>query len=200
MRNTTIVTTIILLSLGSNARSQERGIELSGLLTTTFQHELDTTDLGFGGRIGYRATPLLGIEGELSFYPGDVPERVTFTRSRLEGLFGITVGPRFNRFSVFGKARPGFVRFAGAHEPIPCILIFPPPLSCVLAEGRTVFALDLGGGIELYPTERSLVRVDLSNLLLRYPAPAINRDREAVTEDSFWGGNLKLTFSMGLRF
>ena len=200
MRNITIATTLLLLSTVSNARSQDRGIELSGLLTTTFQHELDTTDLGFGGRIGFQATPLLGIEGELSFYPRDVPEQATITSSRLEGLFGIKVGPRFDWLSVFGKARPGFVRFAGAGQPFACILIYPPPLSCILAEGRTVFALDLGGGIELYPTDRSLVRVDVSNLLLRYPAPAINRDREAVTQDSFWGSNLKLTFSIGLRF
>ncbi|HSF14544.1 MAG TPA: outer membrane beta-barrel protein [Vicinamibacteria bacterium] len=199
MRNVTIAT-LIFLSTVMNARAQERGLELSALLGTTFQHELDATDLGIGGRIGYQATPLLGVEGELSFYPQDIPDRVTITSSRIEGLFGIKVGPRFDWLSVFGKARPGFVRFAGAGQPFACILIYPPPLSCLLAGGRTVLALDLGGGIELYPTDRSLVRVDVSDLLLRYPAPAINRDREAVTEDSFWGGNLKLTFSIGLRF
>ena len=91
-------------------------------------------------------------------------------------------------------------RFSSAPEPIPCIAIFPPPLNCVLAEGRTVLALDLGGGVELYPTERTLVRIDVSSLLLRYPGPTMTRDSERVAEDAFWGGNLKLTFSAGLRF
>ena len=63
-----------------------------------------------------------------------------------------------------------------------------------------MLALDLGGGVELYPTERTLVRIDVSSLLLRYPGPALTRDGEAVSEDAFWGGNLKLTFSAGLRF
>ena len=190
----------LLFLFASEVRSQENRLEVAAILATTFQYELDSTDLGFGGRIGFQATPLFAIEAEMSFYPSNIPEQVPVTESRFEGLFGVKIGPRYDRFSVFGKARPGFVRFSSAPEPIACIAIFPPPLNCVLAEGRTMLALDLGGGFELYPTERTLVRIDVSSLLLRYPGPALTRDGEAVAEDAFWGGNLKLTFSAGLRF
>jgi len=189
-----------LLSLGAAARAQEPRFEVAGHLATTVQQELDATDLGFGGRFGFRPTPLLGLEGELTVYPSDLPENAAATSSRLEGLFGVTVGPRFDRFAVFGKARPGFVKFQGAREPFACILIYPPPLSCELAQGRTVFALDVGGGVEIYPTERSVLRFDASSLLLRYPGPAFTRKREAIADDSFWRGNLRLSFSVGLRF
>ena len=190
----------LLFLFASEVRSQENRLEVAAILATTFQYELDSADLGFGGRIGFQATPLFAIEAEMSFYPSNIPEQVPVTESRSEGLFGVKIGPRYDRFSVFGKARPGFVRFSSAPEPIACIAIFPPPLNCVLAEGRTMLALDLGGGFELYPTERTLVRIDVSSLLLRYPGPALTRDGEAVAEDAFWGGNLKLTFSAGLRF
>lgn len=202
MRNAVLIATLLLFSMEGQARGQESRprFELGAHLATTSRDELDTTDVGFGGRFGFRASSLLGIEGELSFYPSDVPDNAPITSSRLEGLFGIQIGPRFDRFSLFGKARPGFVRFAGAPSPVACILIYPPPLNCLLAEGQTVFALDLGAGIELYPTKRSLLRVDVSNLLLRYPGPAIPRDGDAHTEGGFWGGNLRLSFGAGLRF
>jgi hypothetical protein len=182
------------------ARAQSSRLEASGLLAVSHLTELDTTDVGFGGRLGFAATPLFSFEGELSFFPSDIPDRIAVTSSRLEGLFGVKVGPRFDRFSVFAKARPGFLRFAEAPEPIPCIEIFPPPLSCVLAGGETVFALDLGGGLELYPTERSLLRFDLSDLMLKYPGPVFNRDREAFTDGGFWGHNLRFTIGGGYRF
>lgn len=194
-----LVATLVLLSTMGRALAEEGRIEIGTHLATTSRHELDTTDLGFGGRFGFRASSLLGIEAELTFYPSDAPAGLPVSTSRLEGLFGVRIGPRFDRFSIFGKVRPGVVRFGSAPEPVACILIYPPPLSCVLAEGQTVAALDLGGGIEVYPTKRSLLRVDVSDLLLRYPGPAINREGEVFT-DRFWGSNLRLTFGAGLRF
>ena len=180
--------------------SNDRKLEVGGQLAMTDLAELETTDFGFGGRFGFRATELLTFEGELNFFPSDIPDEVPVTSSRFEGLFGVKIGPRFDRFSVFGKARPGFVQFGEASEPFPCILIYPPPLSCALGAGETVFALDLGGGIELYPTERSLVRFDVSDLMLQYPGPVLTRDGEAVTEDGFWGHNLRITIGAGFRF
>jgi Outer membrane protein beta-barrel domain len=204
LTNATLMTTLFLIlslfSISGPAPAQENRFEVGVHLATTFQHELDTTDVGFGGRFGFRATSLLGIEGELSLYPSDAPDEVPISTSRIEGLFGVKIGPRFDRFSVFGKVRPGFVRFAEAPGPVVCILIYPPPLSCVLAGGQTVLALDLGGGIEFYPSKRSLVRVDISDSLLRYPGPAFTIDREAFTDDRFWRGNLRLTVGAGLRF
>ncbi len=180
--------------------SNDRKLEVGGQLAMTDLAELETTDFGFGGRFGFRATELLTFEGELNFFPSDIPDEVPVTSSRFEGLFGVKIGPRFDRFSVFGKARPGFVQFGEASAPFPCILIYPPPLSCALGAGETVFALDLGGGIELYPTERSLVRFDVSDLMLQYPGPVLTRDGEAVTEDGFWGHNLRITIGAGFRF
>jgi hypothetical protein len=200
MRNAFVVATLLTFLMNDGAHSQERRIEIGGHLAVTSREELETTDLGFGGRFGFQATPILAIEGELSFYPSDAPGDIPVTRSRLEGLFGIKAGPRFERFAVFGKLRPGFVRFADAPGPVACIAIFPPPLNCVLAEGRTVFALDLGGGVEIYPTERGFVRVDVSNLLLEYPGPAFSREGRALADKGSWDGNLRLTFGAGLRF
>ena len=187
-------------SLAAASATAQSRLEVSGQFVATELDELDSTDYGFGGRLGFAATPLFTFEGELSFFPSDIPDVVPVSSSRLEGLFGVKVGPRFDRFSVFGKARPGFVQFGEASEPVICILIFPPPLGCVLAGGETVFALDLGGGVEFFPSERTLLRFDVSDLMLKYPGPSFNRDFEAFDDDGFWGHNLRLSVAAGYRF
>jgi hypothetical protein len=195
-----ILAAFVLACIAGNSALAQSRFEVAGQLAVTDLEELETTDYGFGGRVGFAATRLFTFEGELNFFPSDVPDAFPVSSSRFEGLFGVKVGPRFDRFSVFGKARPGFVQFGEANEPVICILIFPPPLSCVLAEGETVFALDLGGGIEFFPSERTLLRFDVSDLMLQYPGPSFNRDREAFGEDGFWGHNLRLSISAGYRF
>jgi hypothetical protein len=199
MTNRVLTALALTCVVGASAHAQSK-MEVSGQLVVTDLQELDTTDYGFGGRFGFAATPLFTFEGELNYFPSDIPDLVPLTSSRLEGLFGVKVGPRFNRFSVFGKARPGFVQFGEATAPVICILIFPPPLGCVLAGGETVFALDLGGGVEYFPSERTLLRFDVSDLMLQYPGPTFNRDMEVFTEDGFWGHNLRFAISGGYRF
>jgi hypothetical protein len=179
--------------------SVDRKLEVSGQLVVNDTSELESTDIGIGGRLGFRVSSLFTFEGELSFFPADIPDQVPVTASRLEGLFGAKIGPRFERFSVYGLIRPGFVRFAEAPEPFPCILIYPPPLGCILG-GETVFALDLGGGFELEPRDRFLLRFDLSDRMLRYPGPAITRDFEVESEEGFWGHDLRFAVGAGLRF
>jgi hypothetical protein len=180
--------------------SLDRSFEATAQIAVNDLAELETTEVGLGGRLGFRAGSLFTFEGELNFYPSDVPEAIQVTSSRLEGLFGVKVGPRFDRWSIFGKFRPGFVQFAEAPAPFPCIAIYPPPLSCVLGAGGNVFALDLGGGVELYPSERSLIRVDASDRMLHYPGPAIRQGREVVLEDGFWAHGLRLAIGAGFRF
>src|SRR3990172_12208522 len=94
--------------------SDDRKLEVGAQLAVTDLAELETTDVGFGGRFGFRATDLLTFEGELNFFPSDIPDEVPVSSSRLKGLFGVKIGPSFDRFSVFGKVRPGFVQFGEA--------------------------------------------------------------------------------------
>jgi hypothetical protein len=189
----------LLLLSPDPARADTRRFEIAAQLPSNGVRELDATDFGFGARAGYRPLRMLGLEAELNLFPSDIPDEPALTSSRVEGLFGVVLGPQFERLSVFGKLRPGFVRFAEAPAPVPCIAIFPPPLTCVLAGGRTVAALDVGGGVEYRPSQRALVRVDVSNLLLRYPGPTLKRGFQ-VAEDDFWSGNLRLAAGVGLRF
>ncbi len=161
--------------------------------------EFDAGDSGVGGRLGFRPVAPVGIEAEVTVYPGAFPGRRPFSRARIEGLFGVTVGPTLGRVRPFARARPGFLVIRQSSEPVACILIFPPPLACVLAGGRTVPAIDLGGGLEVSATSRALVRVDVGDRLLRYPAPAFDSDR-SIQQRPFVGHDVRVAFGAVLRF
>jgi hypothetical protein len=172
------------------------GLQFEGAVSSEF----DSTDIGVGGRISWHPTSFLGAEAQLDLFPSGFPDGgVAFSRRRVEGLFGVTLGPHFGGIRPFAKVRPGFVTFSEASEPIACILIFPPPLSCTLASGATVFALDVGGGVELSVGNRTFVRLDAGDRLVRYPGPALDSDRQA-REDAFFSHDFRFAIGGGVRF
>jgi hypothetical protein len=174
--------------------------EAGGHIAWSISRELDNGDLGFGGRIAWTPGGRLGVEAEVTQYPEEFPDqRPRFSRSRTEALFGVTYGPASPRLRPFTRVRPGFMVIRGAAEPFACIAIFPPPLACTLASGRTVFALDLGGGIEAFPSSRTFLRVDLGDRLLRFPGPVIDRQRE-VRDGAFFSHDFRFTAGGGVRF
>lgn len=160
--------------------------------------QIDATSAGIGVRGGW-LRGMFGVEGELNLFPGDVPDEPTISGQRIEGLFGVTVGPRFERWRPFARARAGFLRIGEATEPVACIMIFPPPIACSLAGGATLPAFDLGGGVEAAMTDRTFARFDIGNRLIRYSGPVIDGNREA-RDDDFIGHDLRFAFGVGWKF
>ena len=191
----TLTFVLVAAAPGVRAAEERRG-DVSLEVAATDYGEFDETGVGFGARVSYPALDWLAVDGGLLFAPGDLG---IFSASQTEGLIGARVGPRLGRAHLFGSLRTGFVRFAQAEEQFPCIAIFPPPLSCVLGGGETSWAVNFGGGADLPVGGRGLVRVELGDLMIRYPGPAITRD-EAVLDEGFWRHNLRAAVSVGLRF
>jgi hypothetical protein len=201
MKRTFLLTLLVLALVVSPVLAQtSTPFEAAVHLAITDSSQFDDTDVGVGGRLAWKATPRLGLEGEVTFYPGEFPgDRPAFSSHRVEGLFGATFGPRFGRWRPFARGRTGFVAFGGASQPIACIAIFPPPLSCQLAAGETLFALDFGGGLEIDATARTFFRVDLGDRMVRYPGPVFDEDLN-VREDGFYDHDFRVAFGGGFRF
>ena len=180
------------------AQAEDTRFQVGAHLAGVASSEFDASDFAFGGRLSWQALRLVGAEAELTFFPADFADDPAFSASRVEALFGVTVGPRMGAVRPFGKIRPGFLRFAEPPEPFACILIFPPPLACVLP-GETVLALDAGGGIELFLTDRTFARIEAGDRILRYPGPAFDRDRR-VHDDPFFSHDFRFQIGGGLRF
>jgi hypothetical protein len=197
---TVLASALLLAPRHASAQSSDGQFQIGIHVATVASSEFDSTDVGVGGLLSWHPGGLVGAEAELTFYPSDFPDDPpVFTASRLEGLFGVTVGPRVGVFRPFVKLRPGFVRFAEAPAPFPCIAIFPPPLACQLAAGDTVFALDIGGGVEFETPGRTFLRVDAGDRAVRYPGPTIDGGG-AVHDDSFFSHDFRFQIGGGVRF
>lgn len=162
----------VVVSSPAAAQSAEGRWQALGAVVRVHSGEFGGAEIGVAGRVAWHLVTAFGVEAELGVYPGELGDPVAFSRRRVEGLFGATVGPRRGRVRPFASVRPGFVRFAEAPGPIASVAIFPPPLLCRLSAGATVFALGLGRGLDVFPGGRTVVRVEAGDRLMKYPGPA----------------------------
>jgi hypothetical protein len=175
-------------------------VELALLVAITMSGQLATTVTAVGGRVSWRPIPLVGLEAEVTISPRDFPESQPFSRGQVEGLFGLTAGPTFGRYRPFVKFRPGFLTIREAPEPRACILIYPPPLACVLALGRTLAAVDTGGGLEIGASRGMFLRLEAGDRMIRYPGPVFELARRRIRERSFFDHDVRFALAAGVRF
>ena len=138
-------------------------------------------EIGFGGRFGYNLSKYFALEAEGNFFPRD---RDLDGGRKVQALFGVKAGKRFEKFGIFAKARPGFIRYERGDYVFGsggCVAVFPPPLGCFRPVARTNFALDLGGVLELYPSKRTIIRFDAGDTMVHLPA----RNTAALANGSF---------------
>ena len=169
------------------------------ILASAFQ-KFTTKVSGFGGRLTYNFTNKLALEAEANYFP---KEHFLQADAQLQGLIGAKIGVHRKRFGVFGKVRPGFLRFAKLPlitdiQTIPCL----PPNNCVLTittishtSGKTVFNLDVGGIAEFYPHRRAILRFDMGDTIIHYgkrPPGTLNLP--------FTKHNLQFSVGVGWRF
>jgi hypothetical protein len=90
----------------------------------------------------------------------------------LQGQFGIKAGKRFDRWGVFGKARPGFVGFTQASELVGTHTILFSGQPFVLGDfhvNKTIYpSFDFGGVVEFYISRRWMTRMDFGDTVIRY--------------------------------
>jgi len=154
---------------------------------------------GFGGRIIFSPASALGLEAELNLFPNGEYIRPLREGHSIQALFGVKAGKRSDRVGVFGKLRPGFMRFSKASD---C------PgenfMSCTIKE-KTELVVDIGGVFEFYPSRRCSLRVDIGDTMIRYgnfKVVNIGDDRGFPTVP-FEGGtahNLQVSFGVSYRF
>jgi hypothetical protein len=129
---------------------------------------------GVGGRIGYNLNQHFTIESELNFFPrGGRSDRIGEGR-KAQALFGAKIGVRTEKVGLFGKARPGFMYFSEPNQECPLEENICNPLP------KFRFAMDVGGVVEIYPSERAFVRFDVGDTLIRFPD-----FRNSVSEPGF---------------
>lgn len=185
----------LLPTASAHAQSFELGVNLVG----SHWSEFKGGDTGIGMRLGWKPVAVVGLEAEVNWYPGDFPEgTVPFSDRRVEGLMAVTVGPKLGVFRPFVRLGTGRLRLAPASSLVACIAIFPPPLSCLLADGETLPTLEIGGGLEVALPGPAFLRFDAGDRALKYPGPTLSGGTRQ--DEAFIGHAVRFLIGGGLRF
>ena len=213
-RSLIIHTFVLLLVTCQNSRAQGETpkYELGAQFTVLKVSDLDITEPGFGGRFTYNVTDNIAFEAEGNFFPREARVRsglfqgfVLQGGQKTQGLFGVKVGVRREKFGVFGKVRPGFVHFSHLEESLDFIFCRPPlctPFFPPVSE--TDYALDVGGVVEFYPSRRIALRFDVGDTIIK---PNSGRQVTLPVEDfpivqivRSITHNLQISAGIGFRF
>jgi hypothetical protein len=159
----------LLLPIESALAQPTKRVEIGVQGTVLHLAPNDTTSPGCGGRAAFYLTERLAFENEVNFFPTaryDVPRG----GRKLQLLVGpkLRLGLGDEVVTAFVKARAGFIRFSeGRQAGGGCVLVYPPPEGCYRA--ASMAAIDLGGGLEARLAARSVLRIDVGDLIIRQP-------------------------------
>lgn len=150
---------------------------------------------GFGGRVTFNLTESIAFEAEGNYY---TRKQFSFPEGgkMFQGQFGAKIGKRFDRWGVFGKARPGFVGFSQVLQSPFGVQI--PPLPFVR---RLYPSVDIGGVVEFYVSPRWMARFDVGDTIIRYGEirfPGIAPT--SFTVPGVTRHNLQVSSGIGFRF
>lgn len=158
---------------GSGTQDELPKFEIGGHFTSLTLGD-EQTEPGLGVRFTYNATKHIALEAEGNLFPHNAQSRSFRNGGRsVEGLFGVKIGKRYERFGIFAKARPGLISFTrGRFDLVPNNDGSSFPFD-FRTEQLTHFAFDVGGVVEFYPSRRIVTRFDAGDTIIRYGATTI---------------------------
>lgn len=199
MRKLVLVWLVLLSAAPAFAQSFSADVHFS----SSAWSEFDGQDQGVGARLAWRPLSLIAVEADFTWYPTDYPPKTvaSFSGSRVEGLLGLSIGPKIGPVRPFVKGGGGFLDIGETPKAFACVAIFPPPLACLLAGGDTLPAYEIGGGVEVDAPSNLFLRADVSDRILKYPGPSLRqRASDRVGDEGFFAGALRFTIGGGFRF
>lgn len=155
-----------------------------------------TNEPGVGARFTFNVTENIALEAEGNYFFRD---RFGFSSGGriVQGQFGGKVGKRFDRWGLFGKARPGFVQF-GRVVQFPDGPVVPGAIRSVK---KRYPSLDLGGVAEFYISPRWMARFDVGDTMIRYSEISFSGFTPLfVLQPKQTRHNLQVSSGIGFRF
>lgn len=171
----------------------ELGVHFTSITKPSFGN--GDTEPGFGGRFTYNINGTFALEAVGNFFPrlcrGCGPNLGDNSGNIAQGLVGVKAGKRFEKWGIFGKARPGVVSFSQGDRRFVATgtgLSFPFEFQ---QKRLTNFAVDVGGILEFYVTRRLVTRFEAGDTLIHYR----ERQTNFLAFDPITGGTTLIPFT-----
>lgn len=124
--------------------------------------DLSRVEPGFGGAFALNVNRLISLDSSLAFYPvdynGHFEISTIYGGKTLSGAAGLKIGFRRQSWGLFGKARPGFIRFSRVGDLGPS----------TGTSSRTYPMIDFGPAVEFYPARRIVLRTDFGIEMIHF--------------------------------
>jgi hypothetical protein len=161
----------LLLLTHSNSLAQSQDLpkfEVGGEFSTIQRESFETkTELGGGARFTFNLNRNVALETAGYFYPAKCFS-CRNNGNMSEFVAGVKAGKRFEKWGIFGKARPGLVSFSrGEFNVVPASPSSTFPFD-VETNRLTTFAADVGGVLEFYPTKKIVTRFDAGDTIIHF--------------------------------
>jgi hypothetical protein len=120
---------------------------------------------GFGGRFDWNITPRIALDTQIDFFPRShppSPQQGGHTMQLFAGVRGRFVQRR--RYAIYGLVRPGLTYSSRVISSFTATNLPGTQQAFLITPnfgGATYFTLDLGGGVEFYPSDRWILRAEI---------------------------------------
>ena len=200
-RSLSIVVPALILCAGRSdiqAQSLERKFEASAVYSTINLHAFDSRESGGGVRLTYNINKYLAVEAEGNVFDFRIGDYPTDEWLGAQGELGIRTGLRNRRFGLFAKIRPGVVNFPAlkVHQSF-CFALQHCEES---GKSGNRLAVDAGAVVEVYPTRRVIVRLDIGDTMIRFKEDVFFGSSSVVRINDGFSHNPQFSGSVGFRF
>ncbi|HEX7317406.1 MAG TPA: outer membrane beta-barrel protein [Pyrinomonadaceae bacterium] len=151
---------------------------------------------GLGGRFGYNFNKNFALDTEFSFFPETHLGNRQFGQ-KTQAFAGVRAGARTNRVGVFAKLRPGVMFIGEVTSGFNCS---GNSLGQTCRPSHNNFALDAGGVLELYPSARTIVRLDAGDTIVRLRSATLGLLTGGPTANTDTTHNFQFSVGFGYRF
>jgi hypothetical protein len=187
---------LLLAPLGAQAQTEEYKYEVGAVFTAVGAENLDGASKGLGARFGYNFNEHFALDAETSFFPR---RHLGNNQSgqNVQGFVGLKAGARSKYVGIFAKARPG-VMFIGTSTS---------GFDCdtrgdfrVCRPEHNHLALDAGVVAEVYPSSRTIIRVDVGDTIVRFRSAGRDVFNGTQTSSSDITHTFQASIGFGYRF
>ena len=151
---------------------------------------------GVGGRFDWNLTRRLALESQVDFFPAhqfSLP--LVQGGQTLQAVFGLRAKVAQTRhLAVFGLIRPGVQHYTDVEVPLGLMTL------SYTTQPATYFVLNLGGGIEYYPSPRWILRADIQGNPYRVPAYFASSSNGTFVQPGKVNDTTRLSFGAAYRF
>jgi hypothetical protein len=151
---------------------------------------------GVGGRLGYNFNRHFALDAEASFFP-----KTKLGNNQLgqkaQGFVGVKAGGRTKYAGLFAKARPGVMFIGEITSGFDCSRT---SFGSTCRPNHNNFALDAGVVAELYPSRRSIIRLDVGDTIVHIRRATRNVFADTSQTSSSFAHYPQIGIGFGYRF